>query len=55
MGQALLFLHVPPPGEYQAKEISLCQIDCALYTPSFPQSPWLKAVESLSPMASELP
>lgn len=55
MGQAL-FLHVPPPVEYQAKEITLGQVDCALYTHSFcPQCPWFKAAESPSPMASELP
>ena len=56
LGQALLCLHVPPPVGNQAKETTLGQADCALYTPSFcPQCPWYKAVESPSPVASELP
>lgn len=55
LGQALLFLHVPPPVRNKAKETTLGQASCALYISSHPQCSWHKAAESPSPVASEFP
>lgn len=55
LGQALLFLHVPPPVRNKAKKTTLGQADCALYISFCPQCSWHKAAESPSPVASEFP
>lgn len=55
LGQAFLFLHVPPPVRKKTKETILGQANCALYIFSCTQCSWHKAAESQGSVASEFP